>query len=129
MMDQKSKVSGQSLIEVLAALGVVVLVILALIIATTLSIRNATFAKNQSMATNYAQEGMELLRSCRDQDPESFWSQSCSLPSLEETFFERVVVWNELVEDEKMEVTVTVTWKDVRGTHKSELSTYLTKWQ
>jgi Tfp pilus assembly protein PilV len=62
----KNNESGQSLIEVLIALLVAVLMIGAMTIATITSLRNSTFSQNQSQATKYAQESIELVRANRD---------------------------------------------------------------
>lgn len=53
---------GQTLIEVLIALAVAVLIISAISIAVVSSLNNAIFSKNQNLATQYAQEGMEVMR-------------------------------------------------------------------
>lgn len=53
---------GQTLIEVLVALAVAALIISAISIAVITSLNNAIFSKNQNLATQYAQEGMEMMR-------------------------------------------------------------------
>ncbi|HUV43036.1 MAG TPA: hypothetical protein VMY36_04020 [Patescibacteria group bacterium] len=122
----KKQESGQSLIEVLAAIAVTVLVILALVTATTISVRNMTFASKQSLATQYAREAIEEVRAFRDSDPDSFFAGSC--PSFEEIEgFTRTVTCESNVVD-RVRVIVTVTWVDAKGTHKSNLETYLTRW-
>lgn len=67
---------GQSLLEVLAALGAGVIVLTAITVAVITSLSNAQFSKNQNIATQYAQEGMELLRKMRDSDWAAFSSLS-----------------------------------------------------
>lgn len=127
----KKQEKGQSLIEVLAALSVVVLVILALVIITTISIRNATFAKNQSLATSYAQELIEEARDLRNKNKEVFFTDEslCDLTpdsdSAPPFTFERACT---LVGGDKIQVLAKVTWTDSKGDHKSELYTELTKW-
>jgi len=138
----RRKTAGQSLIEVLAALGVVVLVILALIIVTTISIRNATFAKNQSLATSYAQEAIEEIREYRDQNSWTAFVASCSSktamglsdPSSPFVLSDPVCnipeTTNSCVEgDNRCEVKVTISWDDAKGSHQTELITYLAEWQ
>jgi len=123
----KKQEKGQSLIEVLTALAVVVLVILALITVTTISIRNATFAKNQSLATSYAQELIEEARDLRDSDKETFFTENfCDWNDIVSPF--QLVRDCTLVGGDKMQVLVTVTWTDAKGDHKSELYTELTRW-
>ncbi len=56
------KEKGQSLIEVLVALGVSVIIITAIVMSVVLAIVNAQFAKSQNLATSYARQGMELIR-------------------------------------------------------------------
>jgi len=58
--------SGQTLIEIILALSVVVMVITGITFAITSSLKNATFSKNQNLATSYAQQGMEIVRAIRD---------------------------------------------------------------
>lgn len=78
LSDQK----GQSLMELVIVIAVMVIVIGALTFATIASLRNAQFAKNQAQATKYAQEGLEWARSGRDRN---------SLISIPPT---SVVSWN-----------------------------------
>lgn len=58
--------SGQTIIEVLIATGVVALVMTALMATMTLSLQNSSQAKYRSLATKLGQEGMESLRQQRD---------------------------------------------------------------
>ncbi|MFH1833233.1 MAG: hypothetical protein ABH816_03695 [Candidatus Levyibacteriota bacterium] len=54
--------NGQTLIEALVAMAAAVAVISAITAAVIASLNNAQYSKNQSLAAQYAQEGMELLR-------------------------------------------------------------------
>lgn len=63
-MSKKNK--GQSLLEVLIALSVIILVITALVRVVTLSIRSTDYSRNTSVAATYAIDGMEKIRSFRD---------------------------------------------------------------
>lgn len=58
--------SGQTVIEVLIATGVVSLVMTALMATMTLSLQNSSQAKYRSLATKLGQEGMESFRQFRD---------------------------------------------------------------
>ena len=60
--------AGQTLVEMVVAIAVLIVVILALLSITTTSIRNASFSRDQVLATKYAQEAMEKVRSWRDQN-------------------------------------------------------------
>lgn len=57
---------GQTLIEVLLALGTAVVVLSATVVAVISALNNAQFSKNQNLATQYAQQGMEIMRKMRD---------------------------------------------------------------
>ena len=61
---------GQSLVEALVALGAATIVISAVVIAVITAQNNADFSKNQNLATQYAQQGIEILR----QQSESNWT-------------------------------------------------------
>jgi Tfp pilus assembly protein PilV len=63
---------GQTLIEVLAALGIVIIIITALTGVVITSMSNTRFSKDQSLATQYAQEGMEIVRQKRDNNYADF---------------------------------------------------------
>lgn len=67
---------GQTLIEVLVALATAGIVITAITVVVSASLNNAQFTKNQNAATNYAQQGMELVRQLRDSDIVTFRTYS-----------------------------------------------------
>lgn len=69
-MWNKLNQNGQSLIEMVIVIAVGVLVASALVFATIASLRNSQFAKNQSIATKLAQEGLEAVRNIRDRNIE-----------------------------------------------------------
>ena len=136
--------SGQSLIEVLTALAVVLLVIIALIRATTTSMKGSDFAKTQSMATSYGQEAIEWIRAERDKSWDNLADGTYCLKSspiesrpgqgdcgdedyLEGTKFKRQATMTK--DGEKVKVDVMVSWQDSSGGHQSKLTTYLTNWR
>jgi len=63
---------GQTLIEVLVALGVSIIVISAIVVSVISALDNSTFSKNQNSATNFAQEGMENMRRLRNTNYAAF---------------------------------------------------------
>lgn len=63
---------GQSLIEVLVGLATAVLIIGAITVATISALNNAVYSKNQNLATNYAQQGIEIVRNLRDRNYSQF---------------------------------------------------------
>ena len=63
---------GQTLIEVLVALGLIGVVATALAGLVVISMGGTRNSKNQNLATQYAQEGMEVIRQRRDNDYVAF---------------------------------------------------------
>lgn len=57
---------GQSLVESVVTLGVVILLVTGLVVGTTSSLKYAQNSKARSVATQYAAEGLELARKERD---------------------------------------------------------------
>ena len=136
----QAKTKGQSLLEVVVALSVALLVILALVRVTIIAMRNAQFAKNQAMATQSAQEVMETVRAYRDQnswetfvnDCESITGAGLPFPFTlfpPDCYLPPPSSGDCSPSDESCEVKVIVSWTDSQGSHQSELTTRLTKWE
>jgi len=125
--------SGQSLIEVVAGLAVMMIVILSLVTVTTVLVRNASFSRNQMLATKYAQEWIEEARNLRNTLPESTFFAGGSLPcqnsDMVGTLFTRTRDCDISTDGKTMTVVVTVSWADDKGAHESKLTTELTNWQ
>jgi Tfp pilus assembly protein PilV len=151
MFDKSKSSLGQSLIEVLAALAIILLVIVALIRATTISMKSSDFSKTQVLATSYAQEAIEWVRAERDRDWDNIadragstfclnseslsdWPSS-SLCSGDEEYglagrFKREVTLTAVGgEGNRVEVKVILSWQDASGEHQSQLTTYLSNWR
>ena len=63
---------GQTLIEALVALGAAVIIVSAITIVVISALNNAQFSKNQNLATQFAQQGMEIMRQMRDSNWTTF---------------------------------------------------------
>lgn len=125
------KESGQSLIEILAALAVMTIAILALVSITMISVRNASFAKNQSLATKYAQEAIEESRQSRNNNRNDFFDDNslCQGTSLSPPSpFSLTKTCSVNADNDKMDVEVKVEWNQTGKTHQVVLKTYLTQW-
>jgi len=68
------KDEGQTLIEVLVALGIGVVIIVAVTVVVIVSLDNAGFNKNENLANAYAQEGLEVVRGLKDRSWTNFWT-------------------------------------------------------
>lgn len=67
---------GQTLIEVLIAFATLAVVITSATLTVISALNNAEFVKNQHLATQYAQQGMEIVRSIRENNYKLFLSLS-----------------------------------------------------
>lgn len=63
---------GQTLVEALVSLSIAVAVIGAITVVVISSLNNATFTKNQNLATQYAQEGLEVTKRASLSDTPKF---------------------------------------------------------
>jgi type II secretory pathway pseudopilin PulG len=57
---------GQTLIEVIMAIGLIVLVLVTLVAGLSLGVRNNRFARDQVLAKDFVRQGQEWVRSQRD---------------------------------------------------------------
>lgn len=154
VVDEKIN-SGQSLIEAIVAMAVALLIISGLVSAVIVAVKNSQFARNQSLATQYASEGIEWIRSQRDNNWTNFYlkagpvndpykyclnniilswppntpcgSSDYSLGNNVKQNFKRQANIS-IVDATKILVIMTVSWSDPSGIHKVELNSYFTKW-
>lgn len=135
--------SGQSLVEAVVVIGVVILLVTGIVAGTTASIKNVDQGKTRSLALKYSQEGMEYARNLRNTGWETFQvknglycldktsvltaAASGTCPVNVDTMYKRSLTftWS----DPTMTVLSQVTWNDGNGEHKSELTTNFTKWR
>lgn len=146
---------GQTLLEVLVALGVAVLLIAGLSVLAVYALRNAQHGKNIETATRLAGEGIEQVRIVRDR---SGWEDfvrydlskcykvdtttwvlepltSCNVedgetPPAFEIFKRQIkLVDVDPGDEESRQVTVTVFWTDSQGPNQVSSDTILTQWK
>lgn len=65
---------GQALIEALLALAFAVVIVTGVVIAVITSLSNATFTKNQNLASSLAQEGLDITRNLKESSYQTFFS-------------------------------------------------------
>lgn len=70
---------GSTLVEVLVAIALALIVVVAMISLGVTSQRNANLSKNQTIATNLAKQGVEIVRSIRDEGARAGSIQQCSV--------------------------------------------------
>ncbi len=125
--------SGQSLIEVLIALGVAALIVAAIATSVLSGLNNAQYSKNQNLATQYAQEGMEIMRKIKNDNWATFDNlsgQYCLGQNNNLTAygsgcgqnvspFSRVVYVDESCANSQKKVQVWVFWSDNKCTNEA----------
>lgn len=138
--------SGQTLAEVVVAIGVVVLLVTGLIVGTSVTLKASQYSKARSQAVQYAQEAVELARNLRDSgwttfsayggiapvswclDKVGVWTQMSGACSANiDNFYTRQVTFT--WEDPKMKTDVVVSWKDGNKTYIVPITTYVTQWR
>lgn len=138
--------SGQTLAEVVVAIGVVVLLVTGLIIGTSVSLKASQYGKARSQAVQYATEAVEVSRNLRDSGWTSFFayggvtpiswcldksgvwtamSGSCSANI--DNFYTRQVTFT--WDDPRMKTDVVVSWTDGNKIYTVPISTYFTQWK
>ncbi len=145
---------GQSLVEMVVVIGVVVVLAVGIIAGTTAVLGSAQDTQVRSTATKYAAEGIELARQLRDDSWNKFaemgavetgycvgenaefvaTSTTCSAQNIGDLYI-RMVTLRLIPESptnpvEKMSVRVDVSWGETGTSGNSvELETYLTQWR
>lgn len=143
-----SSSSGQSLIEAVVAIAIVVMLITGVLVATTQSLNVSQSGKFRSQAVKYAQEGIELSRNLRDSGWSTFstygtvggtlwcvdgngtWTADDGdgvCPANVANIFTRAITiaWNDPI----MDVSVSVSWEEGAEKRRVDLRTYFTQWR
>ncbi len=134
--------SGQSLFEVVVAIAISALIIVAIVSLTSNSIQNSSYSKDKTLAATYVQQATEWLRSQRDNDTNTFiehvttptwclnnisavsaWNHpgSCNGEYIVGTHFTREATFNVTLQPNGknlIEANVTVKWTDTKGIHE-----------
>ena len=142
------KKNGQTLIELIIALGVGIIILSSIVAVVLLSLHSAQFAKSQNLATQYAQEGMEVVRTIKNRSWTEFSALTAvdyclaknetslstkpvggSCPTIDIIFTREVKVeWiGANCTAQRVCVTTTVFWLDSKGRHESKLFSYFAR--
>lgn len=145
-MANYKKNSGQSFFEVVLALALVTIILIALVSLATISVRSATFSRTKSLGTSLSQEAIEWLRGQRDANWSDFVAKAAatnwcldnlnwSHPGLcnsnnvvSGTIIARQATLT-IIDSSTIQADVKATWSDTQGSHQISTSTYLTKWK
>jgi len=147
---------GQSLFEVVFAIGIMALVSVAIVSVSTITIRNNIASKNKSLANKYVNEGFEWVRYARDNAsswdwfkaragnvnpkvycagvlPPHDWGAEPSCNQGQDDLIPNTNLYRKvyLLRDGEtvVQVKVSVTWTDSQGAHETNSYTNYTNWQ
>jgi hypothetical protein len=154
MIYLKYSVLGQSLFEVIIAIGVAALILVASVSLSTASVRNSNFSKNNAVATKYAQEGSEYIREQRDTNWDLFMANYTGSSSINLATVGSSTINSNFTRQISqtvckyfdgtnttattcgsgsnaniVDVYVTVSWTDGQGTHNVKDVTTLSRWR
>jgi len=138
---------GQTLIEVIVAVGAMSTLLVALLSLVSLSMRNTRLARDRAAAVTLAQEGIELMRAYRDYNWETFkakangtsynlpenWVVTDGLDNVCETELSiRDLFWRcttlTTVGNSEVTVAVAVGWRESGQDFSTEQNTNLSLW-
>lgn len=134
---------GQTLLEIIVVIGVIIVLTTGLVALTTVSIQNTRIGVLKSQAVKYAQEGMELVRQRRDSNWTDFkamngnwcinddgtWFKADVCYRNVKFFFGRTAnfTWDDV--NQRMAVKVTVDWTEGNIFYKTDLNSYFSEGQ
>jgi len=150
MRRNKKQNIGQSLIEVVVAMGMVGLLLTAVLSLISLSVKNSRLANNRTNAVSLAQQGVELMRTYRDYswtnlliqangtnyDLPGGWIVETGLNAVCPTinniygyYLRCVELTTPQLGEEVVAVKVTVSWVEGSQEYKTEQRTKLSLWE
>ncbi len=148
----KQKENGQSLMEALIAVGLVIVIATVLISATTTGLKSGQSGKLRSKAVRLSQDGLENSRKLRDSSWDTFqnrdsnltdslstlwylksdnsWTQDVTDPDLViENIYTRSITFMWDSANSRMKVDSVVSWNERNQVKNVTLSTYFTQWR
>ena len=117
---------GQGLLEVVIALGVMIIIATALVGVVAKSIDNSTFSRNKAKASSLAQKSMEEARDLRDQDQTAFFTNTDSVCDLTPPTVDGIFTIErecDLESEDVVNLGITASWTDNKGKHETKINT------
>lgn len=121
---------GQILLELVVAIGVAMIALMAMAQISIKSLANSNFSVHQSVANGYSIAGMEWIRSQRDLDWTSFlaksgtycmntlvWSTTSPCPTINNIYTRTAVLTK--ISNTQVKAVVTVSWQEGSLTHQA----------
>lgn len=123
--------SGQALVEVILAIGIMALVVVALLSISAQAISNAEIARTSTAAVKYAQEVVENLRIEREKNKNTFFLNPTDICDSQNGVSGKLKRTVNCVADgeDRVSINVDVSWTFGGVTRHSTASSILTKWK
>jgi Tfp pilus assembly protein PilV len=158
LAERQNRTQGQSMFELIVALAIGIIIVTAVVVVSSNSVRNSSFSKNNAAAARYAQEGMEWLRSQRDQSWSTIYAKASvagydwclqmlawpgvngactSNQTISGTVYTRQLNMKlkdyaaspSSTDNETVEATMVVTWSESGTAHNVTLTSQFTNWK
>ncbi len=144
MKNQSKQSLGQSLVELIIAMGIIVLVIGSVAFLVIDSYVSGRLSKEITHANFLAEEGMEAIRSIRDNSWDDLNNGTYGIivsggtwqfqtdPDVTDNKFTRTIIIEELnpIDPDRKKIISQVDWKFIENRQQQiQLITYLTNWQ
>ena len=138
---------GQSIFEIVLAVGFISIVLFALVSLMVQTQRNTSSSKNRADGSRLVQEATEWLRSERDSDWGAFYgrtagnttwclnalgwttSSACSGNMTDKPFRREVSFTRDIADPNTVRADVLVRWSDSQGNHEIRAATHFTNWR
>ena len=125
--------SGQSLFEVVFAVGIASLIVIGIVSLANKALGNSNTSRDRALASRYAQDMNECLRELRDEDFDNFVSSGVSTcqPIVAGTQFTgNITLTSTNAPDNTIyEADVIVSWEDGTGTHEVRSVSRFSDWR
>lgn len=136
---------GQSLFEVVIAVGMVGAILVGVVSLAAIAVRNSVYTKNKTLAARYSQETTEWLRRERDSGVSAFmaradqtyclsvldWSKKRTCAETDADKVTATSLYREVIltGTAPMVATVRLYWTDGQGNHEARSVTYFSDWR
>lgn len=134
-----SLTKGQSLIEIVVAVGIIAVVLVGVSDLITRSLGLSNFQSSKNAATNIAQDQLNYFRQLKDREPNKFFAKPGDVytykdcyPGYDVTKFSCLIIYSNEIRDSEnnivgVDMTVSIGWKDGNNSIKTELIQTLAK--
>ena len=121
---------GQSLIEVVIAIGILGVALIGIVSAATVGLKTARVSRERAFARVLVDRKIERIRSVKESDPQAFFNLGSRTETETETTdpgYTILTTYTSQLAGQRMLIEVIVTWVDGNLNYSVNQSTYLRK--